>query len=346
MRKTLITALFALLPFSVAHADEALLARPEVQEYLNQVSSEQGFDRAELNALFKRVNTKPNVLDILDRPSTSRPWYQFRDNFINPTRIVGGARFMRRYKTELDAIEERYGVPPEIVTAVIGCETLYGRNTGSFRVLDVLTTIAFDYPRRADFFMNELTEFLILAREENADPLSFMGSYAGAMGWPQFMPSSFRKYAVDWNGDHHRDIWGTPVDAMASVANFLVAYGWQKGGAIMQPVNVAGDQIEPLLADKFNLHYTVEALMQKGVTPLTETDPAQQAVLFTLETEPGFTRHYLGFTNFYALTRYNKSTLYASAVAGLADQIRKAYTETKDLTTPQPKVAAKRKSHW
>ncbi|KAF0815064.1 Membrane-bound lytic murein transglycosylase B [Andreprevotia sp. IGB-42] len=333
MHKPLVAALFALLSLS-AHADDALLARPEVQDYLNQLSTSQGFDRADLDALFARIETKSNIVGILDKPSTSRPWYQFRENFIEKNRIIGGARFMRRYKSTLDEVAARYGVPAEVITSIIGCETLYGRNTGSFRVLDALTTIAFDYPRRADFFKNELTEFLLLAREEQEDPLSFMGSYAGAMGWPQFMPSSFRKYAVDWNGDHHRDIWGTPEDAIASVANFLVAHGWQKGGPIMQPANVGGDEIAGLLADKFNLHYTVGELMQKGVAPLAEADAKQQAVLFALETEPGFTRHYLGYANFYAITRYNRSTLYASAVTGLADAIRDAYAEEKDLAPP------------
>ncbi|SMC25095.1 membrane-bound lytic murein transglycosylase B [Andreprevotia lacus DSM 23236] len=338
MRKTLIAAAAALLSLC-AHADEALLARPEVQDYLNQLSTTQNFDRAQLDALFTRVNLKPNIISILDRPSTSRPWYQFRDNFISKSRVVAGARFMRRYKDTFDAVQERYGVPAEVVAAVIGCETMYGRDTGSFRVLDVLATIAFDYPRRADFFKNELTEFMLLAREENEDPLSFMGSYAGAMGLPQFMPSSFRKYAVDWNGDQHRDIWGTPDDAIASVAHFLVEHGWQKNGEIMQPVNVSGEEIPVLLADKFNLHYTVGELMQKGVAPLSEVDPQQQAVLFALETEPGFTRHYIGYANFYAITRYNRSTLYASAVAGLANAIRTAYTEEKDLAVPEAKPA-------
>ncbi|AOX99371.1 lytic murein transglycosylase B [Jeongeupia sp. USM3] len=327
MRTTLICTLLSLALTAPALADDALIARPDVQQYLNDVAASENMPRDKLDALFAQVQLKPNILAILDRPSTSRPWYQFRGNFVNPARIKAGTKFWQANAATLAAVSARYGVPAEVIVAIIGAETNYGSNTGSFRVIDALSTVAFDYPRRADFFRKELTQFLLLAREENEDPLSFKGSYAGAMGWPQFMPSSFRQYAVDWSGDHHRDIWNNADDAIASVANYLAAHGWEKNGPTMDVVNVDSDQVDALLADKFNLHYTVAEMMAKGIKPLHEVDPQRKAVLFALDTEPDFTRYYLGYTNFYVITRYNKSTLYASAVLELAEGIKSAYGE-------------------
>ncbi|WP_375591550.1 lytic murein transglycosylase B [Chitiniphilus eburneus] len=331
-----------------AHADEALLQRDDVRQYLDTVAVEQNMDRASLDALFLRVTPQPAILPIFDRPGTSRPWYQFREGFLSDSRIVGGARFMRRYPEILDAVQQRYGVPAELITAIVGVETNYGRLTGNYRVLDVLTTMAFDYPRRADFFRKELTEFLLLAREEESDPLSFMGSYAGAMGWPQFMPSSFRAYAVDWNGDHHRDIWGTPEDVIASVAHYLELHGWQRHGDSYQPVNVREDNtLAEVMEKPFDLTHSVAELMQRGAMPLEELDTAQPAVLFTLETEPGVERYYLGLTNFYVVTRYNRSKHYATAVFELASAIRGAYENGVDLAPPPaPKKPARTSGKW
>ncbi|BCL75295.1 murein transglycosylase [Jeongeupia sp. HS-3] len=344
MRTPLLAALLAITIAAPALADDALIARPEVQQYIGEIAASENMSRDKLDALFAQVELKPNIISILDRPSTSRPWHQFRGNFVNPVRIKAGARFWRANAETLAAVSARYGVSADVIVAILGAETNYGSNTGSFRVIDALTTVAFDYPRRADFFKKELTQFLLLAREEGVDPLSFKGSYAGAMGWPQFMPSSFRQYAVDWNGDHHRDIWNNADDAIASVANYLAAHGWEKDGPTMDVVNVNSDQVDALLADKFNLHYSVAELMAKGVTPLTEVDPKRQAVLFALDTEPDFTRYYLGYTNFYVITRYNKSTLYASAVLELASDIKAAYLNGEDLTGAAAKKPAPVKS--
>lgn len=323
LKKTLATLALALTSV-FAHADDAFVARPEVREYLNAVAREHGFDETELIDLFSRIEPKPHILQIFDRPSTSRPWYEFRKNYIDPRRIHAGAAFWQENERLLDEISQAYQVDPAIIVAILNVETLYGRNTGSFRVLDVLATTAFDYPRRAEFFRKELTEFLLLARGEKQDPLSFKGSYAGAMGWPQFMPSSFRAYAVDWDGDGRHDIWNTPADAMASVASYMALHGWQAGGDTMLPVTVDGKEIDGLVADKFNLHYSVAELMAKGVSLPGTIDTTQPAVLFPLETAPGEIRHFLGFKNFYAITRYNKSTLYATAVLELAQSIREA----------------------
>lgn len=307
-----------------AYADQALVNRPEVQEYIATTAREHGFNETELVNLFTRIQPRPHIIGIFDRPSTARPWHAFRPNFITKKRAEAGAAFWRKHEKDIAEISSAYQVDPAIIVAILNIETLYGKNMGSFRVLDVLATAAFDYPRRADFFRKEMTEFLLLARGEKQDPLSFRGSYAGAMGWPQFMPSSFRAYAVDWDRDGRHDIWNTPVDAIASTASYLAQHGWLNGGDTFAPVNVEGEQIAELIADKFNLHYTVAELMQKGVTPISELNSNQKAVLFVLETEPGQMKYYLGLNNFYVITRYNKSTLYATAVLELAKSIREA----------------------
>jgi membrane-bound lytic murein transglycosylase B len=340
MIKTLSSALLLGALSSTALADDELISRPEVQNYINKTAIEQGFTPEEITGWLQQAETKPNIITILDKPSTSRPWHEFEANFVNKTRIINGAKFWRENAILIGDITRKYQVSPEVLLAILGAETNYGRYTGSFRIVDALSTIAFNYPRRAEYFQGELTQLFLLAREEKQDPLSFKGSYAGAMGWPQFMPSSFRKWAQDWDKDGKHDIWNNPGDALASVANYLNQFGWQDGGDTYTAVNFNGDTTE-LLADKFNLHYTVDELIAKGVMPIDEINTKQQAVLYSLETEPGFTQHFLGFNNFYVITRYNKSTLYATAVLKLADEIKKAYVASDDLTAGKSKPAAK-----
>ncbi|WP_022654655.1 lytic murein transglycosylase B [Aquaspirillum serpens] len=308
---------------ATAQADETLLMRPEVQAFVEQTSRERGVPREVIEATLRAVDSKPSILKIMDRPSTSRPWYQFRPNFLNTALIDGGVAFWAKHAKTLQAVEQQYGVPAEIIVAILGVETRYGRLSGNFRVVDALSTLAFDYPRRASYFKSELAEFFHLTLEENADPLSFVGSYAGAMGMPQFMPSSFRKWAVDFDGDGHRNIWVSPADAIASVANYLQKHGWQKGADIVLPVDASEvKERDSLVADKFNLHYSIAELKQRGVKTLGgEGNDRAKAVLFPLETAAGVTEYWMGLQNFYTITRYNKSTLYAMAVHQLAEEI-------------------------
>jgi membrane-bound lytic murein transglycosylase B len=340
--KNLVAALLITLSSTTALADDELISRPEVQEYIKKTAIEHGFTAEELSGWLQQAEFKGNIITILDKPSTSRPWHEFEANFVNKTRIMNGARFWRENALLIGDITRKYQVAPEVLLAILGAETNYGRYTGSFRIVDALSTIAFNYPRRAEYFQGELTQLFILAREEKQDPLSFKGSYAGAMGWPQFMPTSFRKWAQDWDKDGFHDIWNNPGDAMASVAYYLNQHGWQDGGDTFTAVNFNGDT-KALLDDKFNLHFTVDELIAKGVMPINEINTKQQAVLFALETEPGFTQHFLGFNNFYVITRYNKSTLYATAVLKLADEIKTAYANGDDLVkaTPAPSPSKK-----
>ena len=198
-------------------ADTQWLLRPDVQRYIDEQVTEGALTRAELETVFANAEPKPSIIGIMDRPSTSRPWYQFRPNFFNEKLLANGVAFWKDNAATLNRAEAQYGVAPEMIVTILGIETQYGRTTGSFRAVDALATLAFDYPRRADFFRTELTELLRLAREENRNALALKGSYAGAMGYPQFMPSSFRKWAVDFDGDGQRDIWNSPVDAIGTV---------------------------------------------------------------------------------------------------------------------------------
>ncbi|WP_024303301.1 lytic murein transglycosylase B [Pseudogulbenkiania sp. MAI-1] len=323
---TRLTGAALALGSSLALADAAFLARPDVQRYIDEKVAGGQFNRPELEAVFANVETKPNILQILDRPSTSRPWYQFRPAFFNDRLIDGGAAFWKENADTLARAEATYGVAPEMIVAIIGIETGYGRNTGSFRVVDALSTIGFDYPRRAEYFRGELTEFLQLAKEEGKNPLLLKGSYAGAMGWPQFMPSSYRKWAVDFDGDGHRDIWGSVPDVIGSVAHYFQLHGWRHGDDVILPASLQpGVQVDQLVADKFNLHYTVGDLKKMGVQPDAPVGDQVPAVLVPLESSPGVTEYWLGLNNFYVITRYNKSTLYAKAAQEVAGAIRERY---------------------
>ncbi len=331
MKKLTLALLATLSTFAIA--DDELISRPEVQEYISTTAATHGFSEDLLTYALQNAQTKSNIITILDKPSTGRPWHEFQANFVNKTRINNGAKFWRNNAELINAVSKKYKVSPAVMLAILGAETNYGTYTGTFRIVDALSTIAFNYPRRAEYFQKELTEFFLLAREEKQDFTTFKGSYAGAMGWPQFMPSSFRKYAQDWDGDGRHDIWNNPGDALASVANYLNQHGWIDDGDTFTAVNINTDPAE-LLADKFNIHYTVDELIAKGVAPISEINTKQPAVLFALETEPGFTQHFLGFNNFYVITRYNKSTLYATAVLQLADEIQAAFERGDDLLKP------------
>lgn len=323
------------VPDNLVVASASYADRADVQAFIDELSRDYGFERQQLVSLFSQVTPRPNILAILDRPSTSRPYYEFRPNFVNAERIRSGVYFWREHRELIAAVADRYQVDPEYLVAVLGAETMWGRNTGSFRVMDALSTIAFDYPRRAEYFRKELREFLILAREDGFDPLSLKGSYAGAMGMPQFMPSSFRAYAADWDDDKRHDIWTNPGDTLASVANYFRAHGWHRGAPLVLMAEVSGEAHQPLADDKFNLHYRVSQLADYGVHAVDQVEGDPLAVLAPLETAPGVTHYWLGLQNFYTLTRYNRSTLYAMAVHEMAGAIRAAYLDP-SLVPPEP----------
>lgn len=294
---------------------------PAAREFVERVSAEHGFDRAQLLDLFARASRQQGIIDAMDRPAEKvKPWKDYRRIFIQETRIDLGADFWRRHRPTLERVSEKYGVDPAVIVAILGVETYYGRRAGDFQVLDALSTLAFDYPRRSPFFTRELENFLLLAREQARDPLSLKGSYAGAMGYGQFMPSSYRHYAVDQDGDGRIDIWDNPDDAIGSVANYLAEHGWRRG----EPVAVrATADTEYDNADFNRLQRPEVPLAQyrdRGLEPVEQTDDSRPAIPLRLEAEDGI-EYWLGFDNFYTITRYNHSHLYAMAVFQLSELI-------------------------
>jgi membrane-bound lytic murein transglycosylase B len=311
-----VALLYAL--YSLAASDFS--GRADVDAYIDQVSQQQGFNREELAKLFKEAERKQNILDAIARPAEkTKPWSEYRDVFLTDSRISEGVEFWRENAATLAKAEQEYSVPPEIVVAIIGVETRYGRNVGTYRVLDALTTLAFDYPPRSDFFRGELTEFLLLAREEGMDPRSLMGSYAGAMGYGQFIPSSFRNYAVDFDADGKRNIWTNPKDAIGSVANYFRKHGWTADGHIVEPALITTAQADAVSNESLNLLYTVGQLRALGVT-VNGVPDAAEAGLYRMDGSTGL-EYWVGLHNFYVITRYNHSSMYALAVHQLGQAI-------------------------
>lgn len=300
-------------------AQTGFVGHPNVEHFI-QRQMQQGQNPHDLYAFFAGTVYKPNIISIMNRPGTSRPWYVFAANNAGQSRITHGQRFYRQHRNVLNQIAREYGVPAEIIVAIIGIETHYGSNMGSFRLADSLSTLGFAYPRRAEFFQNELSQFLLMAQEEKRDPYSFTGSYAGAMGLPQFMPSSYRKWAVDYDGDGQRNIWSSVPDAAASVANYFKAHGWQTGGRVMIPARITAPtaQLQALIDEPTALKRTVGELKSMGIVPLEDVADHEQAVFFRLETAPNQFEYYLGFNNFYTIWQYNHSRLYVSAVRQIA----------------------------
>lgn len=303
------------------------LSRPDVQRYIDRKVGSGQFSRAEMEAFFANVQNKQNIIGIMDKPGTSRPWYEFRKNNVAGSRISGGAKYWNANDHAVTQASRIYGVPPEILVAIVGIETNYGSNTGSFRVADVLTTLAFNYPRRAEFFRKELDEFMLMAHEERQDMFTFKGSYAGAMGMPQFMPSSYRKWAVDANHDGHRNIWNDSGDVMASVANYMKQHGWQTGGKISVPVRFQmTEAIQAKLDEDTQLTHTVGDFKRLGMQVQDAgVADSEKAFLYRLETAPGQYDYYLGLNNFYTIWQYNHSRLYVSAVKEIAENVARSH---------------------
>ncbi len=308
----------------------AALDPAAVSAFVADMHGRHGFDAGALNALFTRAQRLDSVLAAISKPAEYKPWHAYRPIFLTRQRIDQGVAFWNEQAPILAAAEKKSGVPVEIIVAIIGVETAYGRNTGSYRVLDALATLAFHYPKRAPFFRSELENFLLLTREEKVDPLAPTGSYAGAMGMPQFMPSSFRNYAVDFDADGHRDIWRNPRDAIGSVGNYLAEHGWRAGEPIVVPASQS-DANAREASDSVELKYTVAQYAMRGVRPL---DPIGSqyaevpAVMLGYESSETAMEYWLALRNFYAITRYNRSPKYALAVFQLADAIAQARSRT------------------
>lgn len=299
----------------------AIKTTPEVNHFINQMIKKHGFKQSELETLFQEAVTKQSILTAISRPAEKRmPWHQYRQLFLTQARILGGVKFWKNNQKVLLDIEKKQGIPWQIIVAIIGIETQYGSNTGSFRVIDALATLAFSYPKRSQFFTAELENFLLLCREEKINPLKPKGSYAGAMGLPQFMPSSYRNHAVDYEKDQQRNIWSNPADAIASVSNYLLNYGWKQGQSIAHQVSATGHDYTQVLSKDLKLNSTLSKLQALKVKIPANLPLESPAKLFDYQ-QPLGTELWVGLNNFYVITRYNHSRLYALAVYQLSLEI-------------------------
>ena len=313
------------LAFNIAQ--QGALANSEVSvsqdEFIAQMAKQHNFEVASLTKILKQTIVSQTILDAISRPAEKKlTWHKYRKIFIQEKRIQQGVTFMQKHHARLSEAENKFGVPAEIITAIIGVETFYGRIAGNYRVVDALNTLAFHYPKRADFFRSEFEQFLLLAREQGFDPLSLKGSYAGAMGMPQFISSSYRHYAIDFDGDDTIDIWNNPDDAIGSVANYFAEHGWRKGKPVINKVNVEGDNYTKALAGGLELDITESDLTRLGVKSHSIFEKNEKLKLFEYELEKE-NEYWLAHKNFYVITRYNHSSLYALAVYQLAMEINK-----------------------
>jgi membrane-bound lytic murein transglycosylase B len=311
----------SLAGFAAAAEFRAAL-RPEIEAFAQQMTEKYGMGGAEVRAILRQARIQRDILRAMSAQYTAVPWHRYRLSYVNADRIQQGVQFWNAHAESLARAEREFGVPAEVVVATIGVETIYGGYTGKHRVLDALTTLAFDFPRRAEFFRSELEEFLLLARDGIVDPFEIKGSYAGAIGIPQFLPSSYRNYAVDFDGDGRANLWDDVDDAIGSVANYYSSFGWQPGRPVAVAAKVEGDGYAVLAEQGIEPRIGADELRRAGVTPLAEigSDPVAMLVL---EGEGG-TEYWLGLNNFYMITRYNRSTNYAMSVYQLAQEIRAA----------------------
>lgn len=316
--------LFVLVIFCTdnARAENVSLKPEALQQFADEMVVKHNFNAAELAGLLAQARPQQKILDAIRKPAEAKPWHQYREIFLTQTRISDGNQFWTDNLAWLNKAEEQYGVPAEMIVSIIGVETRYGQHQGTFRVLDALTTLAFNYPERGAFFRAELEQFFLLVREEGLDPLTLTGSYAGAMGKPQFISSSYRNFAVDFDGDGKRDLTNSTADAIGSVANYFKSHQWRTGQPVLSAARIQGDAYLGLLAQGLKPHTPLASLPGQGVTVVTNDLPAMDlGALIELEIANGH-EYWVGLQNFYVITRYNRSPLYAMAVYQLAQEVR------------------------
>jgi membrane-bound lytic murein transglycosylase B len=315
-------ALLGSFPAGASYADH-----PEAQEFIRALVKRHGFAEKELQRVFAKAQRAQPVLDAITRPAErTKPWDEYRALLITERRIAEGLEFWRKYPRTLARAQKTYGVPPEYIVAIIGVETFYGRNTGNWRIVDALSTLAFDYPPRAGFFRSELEQYLLMARDAGWDVLSVRGSYAGAIGIPQFMPSSARAYAVDFDRNGSIDLQRSRSDSIGSVANFLKKHGWQRDADVLLSARLTDEAARSFASGRLEPRHSLAALREAGVEFDSPQPPDAHAALIELGNGPERPSEYrVGLRNFYVITRYNRSALYAAAVADLAAELRQAY---------------------
>lgn len=314
MRYFLLTLL---LLASTAQANYA--QRDDVKAFIQEMHSKHGHDVEKLTRWFSNASRQEETLKAIAKPAEGLPWHKYRKIFMTEKRINKGVAFWKKHQTTLERAEQKYGVPPEIITAIIGVETFYGVYKGKHPAFDTLVTLAFDYPKRAAFFRKELEQYLLLVKEENLDAFALKGSYAAAMGMPQFISSSYRHYAVDFDNDGRRDLLENPVDAIGSVANYFKHHDWKKDGPVVASARYSAKK--PFVKYALKPKHSISALSKHGLFPSQPVAPSALATPIELELTQGH-EYWLGLHNFYVITRYNHSHLYAMAVYQLSQAIR------------------------
>jgi membrane-bound lytic murein transglycosylase B len=310
-----------LLLFLTSSAVAVDLDRPDVDAFIDAMVKQHDYDREKLRDILGEAEKKSSIIEAISKPAErTLSWGEYRKIFITRERVNAGVKFWHENREALEDIEQRTGVPIEIMVGIIGVETYYGRITGGHRVVDALATLAFYYPPRSKFFRSELEHFLLLVREEDMDATDAFGSYAGAMGRPQFMPSSYRAYAVDSTGDGKRDIWNNWKDVAGSVANYFNAHGWRTGEEVTTRATIGSRWSGPFPENILKAEDTVGSLSESGVMFSTMKGNESAAQLLTLEGDDG-NEHWIGFHNFFVITRYNRSVMYALAVHQLGQEI-------------------------
>ena len=311
--------------FASEPVDEKKIAL-EVEQFINQMVKDSGFEKQQLQKWFANAKANQSILKKINRPAEgSMPWHRYRNIFIQQERVDKGIIFWKEHAETLDRAESTFGVPAELIVGLIGVETKYGQIKGSFDVFNALYTLGFHFPRRSKFFRSELKEFLILAREQQWSIGTINGSYAGAMGFGQFMPSSYRNYAVDFDNDGRIDLLENPVDAIGSVANYIKKHGWETGGDLVYKADVSGERYQTLLKKRLKPTVKIIELAEAGVKVEDKLDPQMKAVLIELE-QKDHKEYWLGLHNFYVISRYNPRKLYTMAVIQLTGMIKEQYS--------------------
>ena len=308
-----------------SYADEALLHRKDVQHFMNKMVRQYHFDRRQLIAIMKEAQYQPQIIESMEKPYEKKTWDVYKELFLTPDRVQAGVDYWKANQKSLERAEKEFGVPANVIVAIIGVETLYGKHQGNYRVLDALTTLAFHYPKRSDFFTKELGEYLLLCRERGISATELKGSYAGAMGKPQFMPSSYRYYAVDFTGNGKRDLINEDSDVIGSVANYFHKHGWKMNEGVAQLAKVSGTHYQTLTKNSKAADYAFKRIVEAGVQPVSAAvkHPAKAGVI-ELTTRNG-QEYWVAYPNFYVITHYNTSPQYALVVYIFSQQLYKQW---------------------
>lgn len=310
-----------------SYSNTTFTQRKDVQAFIKEMVKQYHFNPKQLTETMNAVQVQPQIIESMEKPYEKKNWDVYKAIFLTPQRLKGGLDFWATNQKTLEKIQTRYGVPPEIIIAILGVETLYGTRQGEYRVLDALATLAFNYPKRAPFFRKELKEYLLLCREHKVSPTYYKGSYAGAIGKPQFMPSNYRYYAIDYANKGHRDLVDNNADSIASIANYFHHHGWKTNEGIAQSARLSKWRFKRVQVNPKTANYQYSQLIAAGVKPVTaaHNHPAR-AGLIELTTQKG-NEYWIAYPNFFVITRYNSSPQYALAVYLLAQQLKQQWTE-------------------